>query len=104
VEEWNRWQKKPFVCAVWACRKGVRFPPGLVETFHAAREWGLQNIPEITDSYAKSLNLSITFLEDYLKRNINFDLGPEHIEGLREFYRLAEKHGIIPHLRPLEFL
>ena len=103
VEEWARWQKKPFVCAVWACRKDAAFPSNLVETFHAAKEWGLQRFSEIADSYAKSLNLSSAFLEDYLKRNINFDLGAEHIEGLKEFHRLAEKHGLIPNLRPLEF-
>ena len=104
VEEWVRWQKKPFVCAVWACRKCVSFPPGLVRSFHAAKEWGLQRFPEISASYAKSLNLSIEFLEEYLTRNINFDLGQGHIEGLLEFYRLAEKHGLIENIRPLEFI
>jgi len=104
VEEWFNWQKKPFVCAVWACRDGVAFPSNLVEIFQAAKEWGLQRISEISNNYAKSLNLSIKFLEDYLERNINFDLGTEHIKGLREFHRLAEKHGIISNLRPLEFL
>jgi len=104
VEEWNLWRKKPFVCAVWACRKGVGFPADIVKTFHAAKEWGLQRFPEISASYAKSLNLSIKFLEDYLKRNINFDLGPDHIEGLKEFHGLAEKHSLISNLRPLEFI
>ena len=104
VEEWVRWRKKPFVCAVWACRKGAAVFSGLAETFHAAREWGLQRFPEIADSYAKSLNLPAAFLEDYLKRNINFNFDAEHIEGLREFHRLAEKHGLIPNLRPLEFI
>ena len=104
VEEWNNWRKLPFVCAVWACRKNVVFPPDIVKTFHAAKEWGLQRFPEITASYAKSLNLSIKFLEDYLKWNINFDLGRAHVEGLREFHRLAEKHRLIPKIHPLEFV
>ena len=104
VEEWKRLRKKPFVCAVWACRKGVKFPPDIVKTFHAAKEWGLQRFPEISAVYAKSLNLSSTFLEDYLKHNINFDLGPEHIEGLLDFYGLAAKHGLVQNLRPLEFI
>jgi len=104
VEEWRLWRKKPFVCAVWACRKDVGFPPDLVETFHAAKEWGLQRFPEIAAGYAKSLNLPVKFLEDYLKQNINFDLGPEHIEGLRQFHRLAKKHGLIEDIRPLEFI
>ena len=104
VEEWNSRWKKPFVCAVWACRKGVGLPQDIIKIFHSAKEWGLQNIPEIAASYAKQLNLSIKFLEDYLKYNINFDLGPEHIEGLREFHSLAEKHGLISTLRSLEFI
>jgi len=104
AEEWNRWQKKPFVCAVWACRKSVGFPSDLVETFHAVKKWGLQRFPEIAACYAKSLNLPVAFLEDYLKRSINFDLGPEHIKGLLAFHRLSGKHGLIPNTRPLEFL
>ena len=104
VEEWNRWQKKPFVCAVWACRKSAKFPPDIVKTFHATKEWGLQRFHEISNSYANSLNLSVAFLEDYLKHNINFDLGNEHIEGLWAFYRLAAKHNLVQNLRPLEFI
>ena len=104
VEEWTQWQKKPFVCAVWACRKSVASHPGLLEAFHAAKEWGLQRFPEIARRYAESLNLSDRFLEDYLRYNINFDLDFEHVEGLHEFYQLAKKHGLIPSLRPLEFI
>ena len=104
VEEWRRWRKLPFVCAVWACRKGFTFPHDLTETFHAAKEWGMQRFHEIAASYAIKLNLSSTFLEDYLKQNIDFDLGQEHIEGLWEFHRQAEKHGLITNLRPLDFI
>ena len=104
VEEWNRWKKMPFVCAVWACRKDTVFPSDIVETFHAAKEWGLQRISEIAYTYTKTLNLPITFLKDYLEKNINFDLGPSHIDGLIEFHRLAEKHGLIPKFRSLEFI
>ena len=104
VEVWVDWQRKPFVCAVWACRKAVAFPHDLTATFQAARDLGLQRFPEICRDYSKSLDLPVSFLEDYLKHNIDFYLGPKHLEGLREFHSLAARHGLIPELRPLEFI
>ncbi|MDR1728200.1 MAG: menaquinone biosynthesis protein [Acidobacteriota bacterium] len=104
VEAWVGWQKKPFVCAVWAGRKGVEYPEGMVATFHAARDWGLRRIPEICAAYARSLNLPADFLRGYLERNIDFDLGAEHLDGLREFHRLAAKHGLTPGFRRCEFM
>jgi len=104
VEEWVAWQKKPFVCAVWACRNTGKLPEELPAIFQAAREWGLLHFPEIAAVYAKSLNLPALFLENYLRNNIDFYLGPKHLEGLNAFYRLAARQEIIPELRPLTFL
>ncbi|MDR0842533.1 MAG: menaquinone biosynthesis protein [Acidobacteriota bacterium] len=104
VEAWVGWQGKPFVCAVWAYRKSVEPARDLVATFQAARDWGMERFPEICAAYSKSLNLPAAFLEGYLRDNIDFNLGPRHLEGLREFHRLATKHKLIPELRDIEFI
>ena len=46
----------------------------------------------------------MNFLEDYLRNNIDYDLGPRHIEGLQRFYELAKQENLIPGLDTLRFL
>jgi chorismate dehydratase len=66
VEAWVGWQKKPFVCAFWACRKEAALPADLSSVFLEAKEWGLKHFQEIAVAYARSLNLLAPFLENYL--------------------------------------
>jgi len=101
--EWVAWQQKPFVFAFWACRAAAELPDDLGAVFLEAKRLGLAARPEIAASFAGPLGLEGSFLENYLYRNIDFDLGPEHIGGLELFYRLAREQGLIPGLRPLRF-
>ena len=101
---WVQWQRKPFVFAFWACRSETCSTDGLTDQFQQAREWGLERRPEIAAVYSDKLKLPKDFLEKYLFHNINYDLGPEHIRGLEEYYRLAEKRKFIPEIKPLRFL
>lgn len=103
-EVWVRWKKKPFVFAFWACRTDMSFPEDLVVRFQEAKLWGLQRRDEIASVYSQRLKLKKNFLLRYLCHNINYDLGPEHVRGLQEYYRLAEKGGFVHDLRPLQFL
>ena len=103
-EMWVRWQEKPFVFAFWACRMDPSLPKDLVLRFQEAKQWGLERRSEIASVYSKRLKLPEDFLEGYLMDNINYDLGPDHIHGLEEYYSLAEKAGLIPNIRPLQFI
>jgi chorismate dehydratase len=104
AEEWVQWQRKPFVCAFWACRPGFSIPNDLNSVFLEAKAWGLERRSEIAAVYAKSLSLPVFFLENYLEKNINFDMGASHIKGLETFYGLAKQLDLVPELRPLEFV
>ncbi len=104
AEEWIAWQGRPFVFAFWACRAGIPEPAELVETFLQAKRWGLQASEEIAGVYSTNLDLPKAFLEDYLRFNIDYDLGPGHVEGLTRFYQLAFDSGLIPEVRPVRFL
>ena len=101
AEEWVQWQQRPFVFAFWACRNGVPFPSDLNAIFQEARDWGLERRDEIASVYAKSLNLSASFLEEYLLQNIDYNFGSGHQEGLKQFYRLANQEKLISGLRDL---
>ena len=102
--EWFDWQQKPFVCAFWACSPDTESSSELAEIFLEAKVWGLNRRHEIAASYAQSLALPERFLEEYLTRNIDYDLGPEHVEGLQTFYSLANRQKLISAHRPLHFV
>ena len=101
---WMKWQRKPFVFAFWACRNDVAFSGDLAEQFMQAKMWGLARRSDIAAIFSGKLNLPESFLENYLLRNIDYDLGPDHIRGLEEYYRLAGMAGEISDIRPLRFL
>jgi chorismate dehydratase len=104
AEAWVSWQKRPFVFAVWACRDSTALPGNLVATLQAAKEWGCARKSEIAASFAEKLGLPASFLEEYLQRNVEYDLSARHIEGLETFYSRAYDSGLISKLRPLHFL
>jgi predicted solute-binding protein len=72
--------------------------------FEEAKDWGLKRRGEIAGAYAKSLELQASFLEDYLVRNIDYEMGPDHLEGLNKFYQLANQQKLTPEIRPLQFV
>jgi predicted solute-binding protein len=104
AEEWVAWQQKPFVFAFWACRANLPEPAELVETFLEAKRWGLQAREDVSSVYSKRLELPEPFLNSYLHFNVDYDLGPAHIEGLTRFYQLAFELNLIPELKPIRFL
>ena len=104
AEQWVLWQQTPFVFAFWACRSDVQLPDDLNAIFREAKNWGLGKRAEIASVFSRSLELPQAFLEAYLHQNIDFDLGPRHVEGLERFYRLARQENLIPEFRAPQFL
>jgi chorismate dehydratase len=104
AEAWVNWQNRPFVFAVWACRDSAELPADLVEKLQAAKLWGCSRKREIAECFAGRLNLPASFLEEYLHRNVDYDLTARHIEGLEMFYSRAHALGLIPDLTPARFL
>ncbi len=92
-----------FVFAMWMVREGSARGLGQVD-FTAARDEGLAHVPEIAALYEGELGLPQSELREYLSENIVFTLDEEMRAGLDLFYRLAQKHGLIPALRPLKML
>ena len=104
AEKWAQWQQNPFVFAFWACRADAHLPSDLASIFREAKNWGLDRRDEIASTFSGSLNLPKPFLENYLRQNIDYDLGMRHINGLERFYQLAEQERLIPEYRAPQFL
>jgi predicted solute-binding protein len=63
----------------------------------------LSRIPEISFDAARELELPERTLESYLRQNIDFSLDAENRRGLESYFDHAEKLGLIPQAKPLEW-
>lgn len=108
-ELWWDWAEKPFCFAVWAVRREFASKnPEAVRSFHHHLKQNLQrNLIDLETLIRESLNLS--FLEkDFSKIfgylfNLNYGLDASMTEGLELFYRLANRLGVSPRPKKLEF-
>ena len=101
---WKAWQGTPFVFAFWACAERISREQGLADLFLEAKAWGVARMEEIAASYSSKMNLPHAFLENYLRCNLDHNLGPEHMEGLSRFYRLALEAKLISKTSPIRFV
>lgn len=100
VEEWRRLTSLPAVLAVWAARPEV-IDEGLMEDFHASRDFGLRHLPEICREAAEELALPAEQLRQYLTENIDFSLDSENLEGLAHYYTVATEMNLIQQSGPI---
>ena len=105
-KEWVEFSGYPFVFAFWAGRADL-LDPDQVRQLIQARDEGRKRIEEIVrDFYPKAegwAGKDHAFYERYLRQHIWFDLGEEELQGLRVFYDLACKNGLIESVPELRF-
>jgi chorismate dehydratase len=101
AEEWIALTHVPWVSAVWAIREASLQRTGLtMETIaadlNASKEHGLANIDSLVLEWSRKLPLSTETIHEYLTSNIYYHLDQQCLEGLRKFYEMAGKMGILP--------
>jgi chorismate dehydratase len=99
-EQWTDMTGLPFVWAIWAGRPGVVGPAHL-RALTQARDAGVADSDAIADSYCGPARAALG--RAYLRDNIQYDLGERQIAGMREYYRLAARHGLIEAARDPRF-
>ena len=100
-QEWTAMTELPFVFAFWAGRAQV-LSPAQVQQLQWAKSQGVCQVPAIAQAYSRECGGSPEFYERYLTHHIRFDLDEAAQAGLRLFYRLAHRHGLlgaVPRLR-----
>ena len=98
--EWVSLTGLPFVWAFWAGRPDVLGPPD-VAALNDARDAGLAASDEIADGYCGPERAQLG--RAYLRDNIQYCLQDADVEGLRRYYDLAAKHGLIEAVRDPTF-
>jgi chorismate dehydratase len=90
--EWTTLTGLPFVWAFWAGRPGV-VSPDAVDALTEARDRGVAASDEIADAYCGAERAALG--RRYLRENIYYHHGEREEAGLRRYYELAAKHGLI---------
>jgi chorismate dehydratase len=105
---WYHFTGLPFVFALWILRKeaATKYPQALRELstqLQSARKHAFQHLPEMAKSLSEKTIFSADQLEDYW-RGMSYDLTDGHIEGLRLYFTLCHKHGLLEKVPELHFL
>ncbi len=98
---WKENTGRGFVFAMWMALENNR---AQIPAFAAAREEGIGKLEEIVTEYANQTQLSAEEIRDYLNRNIVFQIDEDLKLGMQLYFELAYKHGLIPVLKPLNFM
>ena len=89
AELWRRYTDLGFVFAMWmTTRESCEID------LAAARDEGLQHIPEIAANYAPQTGLEIPTLIEYLSQNISYSIDPSMQQGLELYLKLAHDHRL----------
>jgi len=98
--EWTRLTGLPFVWAFWAGRPAAIDAAG-IEALQRARDEGVAHADAIGRAYAGPERAELC--SKYLRDNIKYRLGDRETRGLRRYYELAAKHGVVAENRTPEF-
>src|SRR5262249_29088850 len=103
AERWRFLTGLPFVFAFWAVRAGFK-DETIVDTLKASREFGLANIPAISEKYSATLEIKKEFIRSYLEKNVHYYMDHSCLEALQVFYEKAARVGAIKSARSLQFI
>ncbi|MFZ3213412.1 MAG: menaquinone biosynthesis protein [Terriglobales bacterium] len=106
AEEWRRLTGHPFVFAFWAVRASALAETDLdlTKIFQQSRDHGLANVDVLAREWAPRVGLSESAVRTYLTENIDYSLDEENLDGLELFFKYAVDCGVLPGLKPLEFV
>ena len=91
-ERWTQLTGLPFVWAFWAGRPSALLGEH-VQMLVEARDAGVAASDTIAAAYCGAARAERA--RRYLRENIRYDWGPRELEGLKTYYELALKHGIV---------
>jgi chorismate dehydratase len=99
-EQWASLTGLPFVWAFWAGRPGVVSRDGVV-TLRDARDAGVAASDAVAAAYCGPERAERC--QAYLRDNIQYGFGERELAGLRKYYELAERHGVVDTVIAPEF-
>lgn len=100
--EWFKMTNLPFVFAAWVANKPIK--KEFLDRFNEALQFGLNNLDiVIKDFNANNINSEIN-IEQYLKKNISFDLDRPKMESMKLFLDYLLELELIPKFKLSGFI
>jgi chorismate dehydratase len=90
--QWTEMSGLPFIWAFWAGRPAA-LNGQQIESLIAARDAGVAASDSIAAAYCGPARAALG--QRYLRENVRYDWGPRELEGLRAYYELSLKHGVV---------
>ncbi len=105
---WWDWIQKPFVFALWVCRKEIveqneSAIKNSVAALIKAKNHGLSNLQKTLVQASGTSIFTLAELQEYF-RLLDYNLNAENIDGLGEYFRLLFKHKIIQKMPPINIM
>ena len=100
---WHRFTDTGFVFAMWMASAGAVEAISEVD-FAGARDEGLRQVEQIITQYETVVALPRAEIRKYLTENITFQVDESLEKGMRLYFELARKHGLIDNNKPLRFI
>ena len=100
---WRRYTDTGFVFAMWMARAGAAEAISGVD-FAGARDEGLEQIESIISRCENDEPLPREEIRKYLTDNITFHVDDSLDKGMRLYFELAAKHGLIENNKPLQLV
>lgn len=100
---WRRFTNTGFVFAMWMARADAVAMVSEVD-FAGARDEGLKQVEQIISECETDVPLPRAEIRKYLSENITFQLDEDLENGMRLYFELARKHGLIEKNKPLQFI
>jgi chorismate dehydratase len=94
-EQWSQLTGLPLVFAMWAARPKVDLAAA-ERVLTEARDEGVERLAEIARHESPGLGIPESECLRYLRDNLQFQLGPRQLAGLKRFYELATQHDLAP--------
>lgn len=91
---WYEWTGLPFVFAMWVAHTDTDIS-GVAVALNAARDRGVQAIPQIATTEAPRLNISQQLAQNYLTHNLHYHMTSAERSGLQLFHELASRHNLV---------
>jgi len=104
---WYHFTGLPFVFALWILRReaATNCPDDLRELsaqLQRSRQKAFSNLPQMAKLLSEKTVFSANQLEDYW-RGMSYYLDERHIEGLRLYFTLCNKHGLLERVPDFHF-
>jgi len=100
---WHQFTDTGFVFAMWMARADAIEAIKTVD-FAEARDEGLRQLERIVSEYENEVPLSRADMKEYLTSNITFKIDESLDSGMRLYFELAAKHGLIEKNKPLQLI